>query len=268
MANKAEPVRASDIRALLNLRYAAPEWFIQHEVTMNQRRIDALAINCWGGYGRQWRVHGLEIKVSRSDWLRELGNPHKHQTWHEVVDQFIVVAPAGVVLREELPEGWGLMETNGRTLRIKVHPMAATPADTLPREVVGRLLTCAREEAEALVRRHDGEQRRALEAEIRAQVATEQARTDERLAEKAAQWDQLCAATGMAYRSPVDAVVKAAALVEAFKSLPGAWPYKRLVEDLRNFHERMGRVLQEGGPALEAFRQFVEAKDHNPTTKE
>jgi hypothetical protein len=260
-AKEVPAVSAHAIKELLEARYQPPEWFCQREVQLNSRRIDVLAVNCWGGYGRLWQVHAVEVKVTRADWLRELDNFHKARQWAAVADAFLVATPAGLVRREELPEGWGLLETNGRTLRIKVHPAPATPGDTLPRELVGRLLTRAREDAERAIGSHNADLRRTLRAELAEEMAEKAAKVDERLAEKAANWDRLLAEAGMSYGDPVATLVKAQALVAAFKKLPGKWPHQRLVQDLQDFHSRMGAVLTDGGPALEAFRTLLEQAD-------
>lgn len=72
------------------------------------RTIDFLALDLWESHGCQ--IIGHEVKVSRSDWLRELAEPEKGEAWARYCNQFYVVAPAGVVRnREELPTGWGLI---------------------------------------------------------------------------------------------------------------------------------------------------------------
>lgn len=136
---------AGTIKALLFQRLDKPEWFVQEEVTLAGRRIDVAAFNLWGA--RKWRVEAYEIKVSRADWLRELSDHRKSEEWAAVVDGFYVVAPKGIVEREELPEGWGYIEATAKRLLLKVHArLADTSARPMPRELVARLLTRARDE--------------------------------------------------------------------------------------------------------------------------
>jgi hypothetical protein len=72
------------------------------------RTIDFLALDLWESHG--CAMIGHEVKVSRSDWLRELADPTKGEAWARWCDQFYVVAPMGVVRdRAELPAGWGLI---------------------------------------------------------------------------------------------------------------------------------------------------------------
>lgn len=52
---------------------------------------------------------GYEIKVSRSDWLKD----QKFDEYRGACDLFFVVAPRGIVLSTELPHGVGLLEPIG-----------------------------------------------------------------------------------------------------------------------------------------------------------
>lgn len=75
----------------------------------DNRCIDALVIDCYPSRGHD--LHAIEVKVSRSDWLRELAQPEKSAAFTDaLVDRFSVAAPAGLIKRDELPTGWGLFE--------------------------------------------------------------------------------------------------------------------------------------------------------------
>jgi hypothetical protein len=109
---------------LLRERHAAksgngPEWAYIEKVRDApgfdaQRTADALALSLWQSRGCE--LHGFEVKVSRADWRRELAQPAKAEGWCTIVDRWWVVAPRGVVPRDELPATWGLMETGTRGL--------------------------------------------------------------------------------------------------------------------------------------------------------
>lgn len=63
--------------------------------------IDLLAVSCWssqGGYGRV----GYEVKVSRSDYRRELLNPSKRALNVEWCNEFYFAVPEGLLTAEEL----------------------------------------------------------------------------------------------------------------------------------------------------------------------
>ncbi|KAB2811035.1 hypothetical protein F9L07_03635 [Pimelobacter simplex] len=71
--------------------------------------------------------HGHEVKVSRSDWLAELRDPSKAATFQAHMHYWWLVAAARDIVRDDLPEGWGLLIPHGpRTLRVVV-PAALNP---------------------------------------------------------------------------------------------------------------------------------------------
>ena len=76
----------------------------------------------WGRLGNDYAtpymaVHGFEVKVSRSDWLRELKDPCKSEAWSRYCHHWWLVAPRDVVKPGELPENWGHLAPAGRGLR-------------------------------------------------------------------------------------------------------------------------------------------------------
>lgn len=75
------------------------------------RTFDGLVMSLWPSRGL--RIEVLEIKVSRSDWQRELSKPQKAEDACQVADRFWIVAPVGCVHPGELPPTWGLIEITG-----------------------------------------------------------------------------------------------------------------------------------------------------------
>ncbi len=71
-----------------------------------ERYADALAISLWPSRGI-WFA-GVEVKVSRQDWKRELDDPRKSAAIQRFCDYWWVAAPAGIVESHEVPETWGL----------------------------------------------------------------------------------------------------------------------------------------------------------------
>lgn len=65
------------------------------------RRIDALILT-----GKE--TTAVEIKVTRADFRRE--SSEKRRAWMSVANRFVYAAPAGVIPKEELPQGCGLWE--------------------------------------------------------------------------------------------------------------------------------------------------------------
>lgn len=95
-----------------------PEWAYMEHVRdaagfSARRTADALALHLWPSRGHE--LHGYEVKVSRSDWRRELADPAKAEAWCRIVDRWWIVAPRGIVPPEELPTGWGLLEAAQRS---------------------------------------------------------------------------------------------------------------------------------------------------------
>lgn len=113
------------------------------------RTFDAVAVDLWRSSGLL--VHVFEVKVSRSDWLRELADPDKAAAAIERGDTFSIVAPEGIVRLDELPDGWGLYETGRRGLLTtrrapRIHRDRAHRRDTyadMPRDFVVPLLRAA-----------------------------------------------------------------------------------------------------------------------------
>jgi len=86
-----------------------------------------------GGYSGVYRFlrHGHEVKVSRSDWLTELKDPSKAEAWKRYCDRWWLVAPKGVV-RDDLPEDWGLITTTKTGLRVAVQAPVLDPEPLPP----------------------------------------------------------------------------------------------------------------------------------------
>lgn len=97
-------------------RYVIAEHVRSHAGFDARRTADLIAVDTWPSSGFQ--VHGHEVKVSRSDWLRELKDPDKAAEFVPYTHRWWVVVPDCSIVREdELPAGWGLMALRGRWLR-------------------------------------------------------------------------------------------------------------------------------------------------------
>jgi hypothetical protein len=111
----AEPSRrdqVADLRTRIDRRHMRPDdgfrgGVVLHEVpSVEGRRADALAVDFRNASPG---LIGYEIKVARGDWLAELDQPEKAAAWAQHCTEWYVIAPDGVVNREELPDGWGLI---------------------------------------------------------------------------------------------------------------------------------------------------------------
>ena len=82
-----------------------------------RRTADFVAMDLWPS-GRL-TLHGHEIKVSRSDWLRELKDPGKAEEFLPFMNcWWIVVSDRRIVRDGELPGEWGLMAMRGPLLEV------------------------------------------------------------------------------------------------------------------------------------------------------
>lgn len=79
------------------------------------RSADAIAMSLWPSLGLE--LHGFEFKVSRADWLRELKDPRKAETFKRYCDRWWLVAGSSAIVRPgELPNGWGMLVLQGDRL--------------------------------------------------------------------------------------------------------------------------------------------------------
>lgn len=113
---------AETMMARLRERFAGCGGYITLEQVRNaagfqsDSTIDAVVISTWPSNGL-WR-DAFEIKVERSDFLREVANPKKNQWARERFHHFWFVTPPGLAQPEELPDGCGLMVSHGKTLKV------------------------------------------------------------------------------------------------------------------------------------------------------
>lgn len=121
--------------------------------TGRDRRCDALFVGFTSTTGQL--LVGHELKVSRSDWLHELDQPHKAGAWADECHQWWVVAPDTEVVRvDELPDGWGLMVPGRSKTRLNIVRGAHTHRDRVPswravRSIIARQDTLRMQERKA-----------------------------------------------------------------------------------------------------------------------
>lgn len=80
-----------------------------------------------------------EVKISKSDFMREIHDPDKRREAMLFSNQYYFVAPKGMIAPRELPEGTGLMEVSKSVIRTR----SAAPwkkCDTLPDWFIASLL--------------------------------------------------------------------------------------------------------------------------------
>lgn len=152
---------AAMVRAALRTRYAAPAFALFEEVRngtggYGTRSADAIAMGLWPSRGIE--IHGIEIKVRRSDWLAELKNPQKADEIAKFCDHWWIAAgDESVVKSGELPSTWGLLVLRGGVLVQKIQGTPAVP-EPVDRMFVAALLRRAAHGMEKLQAdaRHEG----------------------------------------------------------------------------------------------------------------
>lgn len=109
-------------QALLN-RWYPSEYLSINEAPQSSdrqgRKIDVLVVSLWRSRG--YELDAVEIKVSVSDWRRELKDADKADWWWGHVHRFWVAVPAEIAatVRAGLPSGWGLLScTPERTVEL------------------------------------------------------------------------------------------------------------------------------------------------------
>ena len=125
---KHKGISVHDIHRALRKRYMPPEWVYLEEVRMGtgfgayhltghphslsrSQRIDGLAINTY--QSKKYRRIAFEIKIARSDFLKEVNSPDKRIAAQVVSNQFYFVAPEGIIKPDEVPDGCGLLQVRG-----------------------------------------------------------------------------------------------------------------------------------------------------------
>ena len=126
-----------ELMELLRERYPKAEYAFFTEVPNGtgihaNRHADALAMSLWPSRGLY--ITGFELKVSRSDWVKELKNPAKAESIAQYCHYwFLVVGSMEIVQPGELPPNWGLLVPTGGKLKMITQAAKLEPRElTLP----------------------------------------------------------------------------------------------------------------------------------------
>lgn len=125
-------------------RYVLAE-HVRNAASFDARRtVDALMVDTWGS---SLAVHGFEVKCSRADWLNEIKAPDKAGAFLPYCHYWWLVAADKAIVRDDLPDGWGLLVPHGDTLRIEV-PARKRHPEPLPLTLVAPMLRSVQKTAE------------------------------------------------------------------------------------------------------------------------
>jgi hypothetical protein len=246
-AAPAEP--PASIFDLLRRRHPPGEWAFMEEVAPatggGTRYADAIAVNLWRSRGHA--IHGFEVKVSRSDWLRELKQPDKAEPLFRYCDYWFLVAEKDIVKPGELPDSWGHMERRGNSLHI-VKPAPKQEAQPLTRAFFASLMRRGHEQLEALAARSYSDKIAEVRKDNERHVAEAVDRAMRNNKSLQAQVDQFVAATGIPfdqYSPPPMRLIKLAQRLEALQGFGygDGDGFKRLT-DLANELQRAAETVR------------------------
>lgn len=135
-----DQISTKSLTAALADYFAMPEWALMFNVAdqcgVNGRRFaDAVAVGMWQSRG--YEVQGIEVKISKSDWRKELSTGQKAEAVAKYCDRWWIAAPLGIVNKDELPPTWGLIEMTKRGWRRTVQAPRLSP------QPVDRLFMCS-----------------------------------------------------------------------------------------------------------------------------
>lgn len=253
-----KPRTEHDMVLLLRDYYKTPEYVLLPQIRNNAgfsatRTIDALAMSVWPSRGLY--LTGVEIKVSRSDWLRELRNPRKADEVAEYCDFWMLaVADESIVREGELPPTWGLL-TPGKAGKLKQkQPPSKLEAKPTSRGFLAAILKGAMEVTVPLT---------LVDAEIERRVNERLAKLEENTVKR------LTRDLDVVKLRKRNEELEAAA--QAFKDASGVWLDATNTEHLKKLgaalgllsysspHDWLGRLIREVDGTSKTLRQLRDA---------
>lgn len=131
-------LRADQVEHAVRERYANSGNIVLSQVRngvgfeRSPRTADMLIVSTWPSRGLY--AEGIEIKVSRSDLLKELSNPAKAEAIAKYCVRWHIACPEGLTDGVEIPETWGVLSIDSK-LKASVARQAKTlepiPMDTV-----------------------------------------------------------------------------------------------------------------------------------------
>lgn len=263
-----DKITSTDIRAAMRKTFAAPQWAMLEEVpagtggTRDNRSADAILMSLWPSRGLH--LHGVEIKVSRSDWKREAADPSKAERIATYCDYWWVHTAPGVIQDlAEVPFTWGAREWDGKRWK------------TLREAVKTEAIPIDRTFLASLMRRTDESSTRDIEAEVRKRMVEAEKNLERERAEVPAK-----IARGIEDRLRYN--TEALKALEAFKEVTGitmermaseheARQIGKLVNLIRNSgidqsYGGLEYVVKQVFKAAEAMQVAMDAYNSFPTT--
>jgi hypothetical protein len=149
-----DTIDARRIIELLRFRHPAPEWATFAELRggtgyANLQHLDFFALHLWPSEG--FRAVAYEVKVSRSDFAKEIDKPRKRAFAESIATECYFAVPHGLVEPVEVPEGWGLLVANaGGLKRVKLPTQHRISPSDWPPEFIASIARRASDPAPTL----------------------------------------------------------------------------------------------------------------------
>lgn len=122
LTGEEKKITAEDVRKALHSKFRTDQYLKIEEFSEYDtgRRIDFMAVSL---VRSRPGIHGIEIKVSRSDWLKEMQIAKKADAFY-FCDYYYLASPPGIWQNGEVPEGWGIYEFQGNKIKLIRNPAA------------------------------------------------------------------------------------------------------------------------------------------------
>lgn len=124
-------ITSADVIAALRLKFDAPAWAFLEQVADSTgarhfRWADAVVMSVWPSRG--YSIHGIEVKISRYDWMSEMKNPAKSAAVQKYCDRWwLAISDETIVQPGELPDTWGLLVLKGGKMKCVTEAPKLTP---------------------------------------------------------------------------------------------------------------------------------------------
>jgi len=245
-----KPVTSADICVALRLRFPPNSHALMFEVAPSTgggtRYADAVAVGLWASHGHL--VQGIEIKVSRADFLNEMKHPEKSEPVMRYCGRWWLACPKGMIEPKELPPTWGMLELHADgTLRPKVKaPILSAVPVTLNffASLCRRRAGCDEEMTELVIEKRVKELREEDKRRLVAEINGEKSRIARDVEHAAQQYEAIKAETGidLTHYKTGDEVIDA---INAYRAVNGDW--RSNLVNLRTSLERSIRALDDSG---------------------
>jgi hypothetical protein len=249
-----EKLTSMDVRACIQRHFGmgGEQYAVLFEVRNGtawraNRSVDAVVMSLWPSLGMH--LMGMEIKISRSDWMREYRDPAKASEVFDYFDKWWLVAPANVAKMEEIPEPWGWLVPENGTLRKAREAATNKNVKPVDRHFLAALMRRTAKTDDAFVEKAISDalasQRRQFDAEIDGNVL----RRMGDLRDDATQWGKI---RDLLKQQPDDWIyqdnVVAALRVVMKAGIAGSWGGLRsIVEQLDSAREKFDAIAAELG---------------------